>query len=130
MVPTLGEKIAAAIVAIPAFGGLLTLFPEILTYSGNPTNLLWRLIFVAAIASGGMYWVGSHVDDAIAATFTLGTWGGVMTIGWHLIVNYSIPEPLAIVIAILASTVGTMAVVILVALIEVKLQRKIAGPSY
>lgn len=130
MTATTAEKVIAAIVGVPAIGGLLTLLPEIVTYAGSPTDLLWSLLSAAALASVAMWWIGSHADESIARTFVLGTWGGVPTIGWHLTVGYGVPELLAIAIAVLVSMVGTMAVVILAALIEDGLRRRITGPSY
>lgn len=128
MAPTLAEKIAGPIVGALSIGGLLTLFPEVLSYSGSPTDLIWHLLFAAGIASVAMWLIGSRATESIARIFVIGVLGGVPTIGWHLIVNYGIPESIATITAMLVSMVGTMAVVLLLALISDNLRGRIAGP--
>jgi hypothetical protein len=125
------KKILAVIVAIPSIGGLATLLPEVLTYGpGSPTDLLWSLLSAAALASIAMWWIGSHADQGIARTLVIGVWGGVPTIGWHLTVNYGVNELVAIIIAVVTSMIGAMAIVIAGAVIHDELRRRIAGPPY
>jgi hypothetical protein len=131
MSATTAEKVIAVIIGVPSIGGLLTLLPEVATYGpGNPTGLLWRLLTVTVLVGGIMWLIGSHASESIARTFTIGVLGGVPTLAWYLTVDYGMPELVGIVIAVLVSTVGTMAVVIMAALIHDELRRRIAGTPY
>ena len=128
---TTAEKIIAVIVAIPSIGGLMTLLPEVLTYaSGSPMGLLWRLLTATVLVGGIMWLIGSRASESIARTLLLGVLGGVPTIGWHMTVNYGVSEPMAIVIAMVTSMVGTMAIVIMFALAHDELRWRIAGSTY
>ena len=71
-----------------------------------------------------MWWLGSHVDGDIGIIMALGTWGGVPTIGWHLVAGHGLSEMIGIPIAILASMVTTMAVVIVFTLVYDRLLQR------